>query len=124
MATYKWKTNIACIATYKVLEGDMLMDQFEESDISFDEAKDIKMEELRYYPKITNNSDLIELISYEVSRKFLKLMVKGYSVKKEKRQMKSSQIIVLLASVFRKKDSTIKDLAAKADKLIKFSDEL
>jgi hypothetical protein len=123
MSNYKWKANICCIATYKILEGDDLMDQFEEEDISFEDAKDVKMESLRYFPKTTTNPDIIELIAFEEARKFLKLMVKGYSVNKEKSQTKSSEIIVLLASVFRNKDATIKDLAEKADSLIKFSDE-
>lgn len=124
MSNYKWKANLCCIATYKILEGDNLMDQFEEEDISFDDAKDTKMKELRYFPKTTTNPDIIELIAYEVARKYLKLMVKGYSVKKEKSQTKSSDILVLLASVFRNKDASIKSLAEKADSLIKFSDEL
>lgn len=123
MSNYKWKANVCCIATSKTLESDHLMDQFEEEDISFEDAKDVKMENLRFYPKTTTNPDIIELISYEVARKFLKLIVKGYSVKKEKSQIKSSEIIVLLASVFRNKDATIKSLAEKTDSLIKFSDE-
>jgi hypothetical protein len=123
MPSYKWKANICCIATYKILEGDDLMDQFEEEDTSFEDAKDVTMVSLRYFPKTTTNPDIIELISYEMARKYLKLIVKGYSVKKEKSQTKSSEIIVLLASVFRNKDATIKDLAEKTDSLIKFSDE-
>ena len=123
MPNYKWKANICCIATYKILEGDDLMDQFEEEDVSFEDAKDVRMDSLRYFPKTTTNPDIIELISYEVARKYLKLIVKWYSVKKEKSQTKSSEIIVLLASIFRNKDATIKDLAEKADSLIKFSDE-
>ncbi len=123
MSNYKWKANLCCIATYKTLEGDNKLDQFEEEDLSFEDAKDKKMGELRYYPKTTNNPDVIELISYEVARKYLKLIVKEYSVTKEKSQMKSSEIIVLLASVFRNKEATIGDLAGKTDELIKFSDE-
>jgi hypothetical protein len=123
MSNYKWKANLCCIATYKILEGDDLMDQFEETDVSFENAKEVKMGHLRYFPKTTTNPDVIELISYEIARKFLKLVVKGYSVKKEKSQTKSSEIIVILASIFRNRDATIKDLAEKTDLLIKFSDE-
>lgn len=123
MSEYEWKANLCCIATYKTLEGDLLMDQFEEKNVSFDDAKGLKMGDLRYYPKTTSNPDIIELISYEVARKFFKLVVKGYIVKKEEKKTKSSEIIVLLASVFRDKDATVKSLAEKADSLLKFSDE-
>lgn len=123
MSTYKWKSNLACIATYKVLEGDQFLDQFEEHDVPFDNAPNIKIGDLRFYPKTTSNVDIIELISFEVTRKYLKLIVKTYSVKKEKSQMASSKIITLLASIFKNKDATIKDLAEKVDLLIKFFDE-
>lgn len=123
MPAYRWEVNLACIATYKVLEGDQLMDQFEEEDISFETAHNIKMEELRFYPKTTSNADIIDVIAYEIARKFLKLLVKNYSVKKEKSQIKSAQIIDSLASIFRNKKASIKDLAENVDSLIKFSDE-
>ncbi len=123
MSNYNWKSNLACVATYKVLEGDQMLDQFEEYDISFDDAKDVIISDLRFYPKTTSNADIIEMVSYEIARKFLKLIVKGYSVKKEKAQVGSAEIITKLASVFRNKDATIKDLAETTDSLIKFGDE-
>jgi hypothetical protein len=123
MSDYEWKTNLCCVATYKTLEGDTKMDQFEEGDIPFDGAKSVQMQSLRYYPKTTNNPDIIEMISFEVARKFLKLVVRDYSVIKEKSQISSADIIIALASIFRSKEATIKDLAETADSLIKFSDE-
>lgn len=123
MSKYKWKANICCIATYKTLENDDKMDEFEEESISFEKAGDVKMKTLRYYPKSTNNPDIIELISYAVARKFLKSVVKNYTVTKEKEQVNSSEILILIASIFRNPDATIKDLAEKADSLIKFTDE-
>ncbi|NKB25360.1 MAG: hypothetical protein GKR87_13485 [Kiritimatiellae bacterium] len=123
MSNYKWELNLACIATYKVLEGDQLLDQFEEADVSFDDAKSLSMGGLRFYPKTTTNSDIIELVSFEIARKYLKLIIKGYSVKKEKTQITSSEIIIALAFIFSKKDATVKDLAERTDLLIRFSDE-
>jgi hypothetical protein len=123
MSKYEWKANICCIATYKVLEGDDNMDQFEESSISFEDAKDLKIESLRLFPKTTNNPDIIELIAFEAARKFLKMIVKGYSVKKEKSEITSSEIIIQLSSIFKNKEATINDIAEKVDSIIKFSDE-
>ena len=123
MSNYEWKANLACIATYKVLGGDDKLDQFEEDQLSFEDAKDQKMGNLRYYPKITENPDIIEMVAYEMARKYLKLLVKHYSVKKETSQISSPEIISSLASVFKTNDATIKELAEKADSLIKFSDE-
>ena len=123
MTNDQWKPNLCCIATYKVLEGDDNLDQFEEETISFNDAKDIEMSSLRYYPKTTNNSDILEVISYEIARKFLKLIVKNYSVKKQKTDVSSAKIISSLAAVFRDKSATISELAKQTDDLIMFSDE-
>ena len=123
MSDYEWKANLCCVATYKTLESDHRMDQFEEAEISFDTAKDIKMEALRYYPKTTTNPDILEVLSFETARNFLKGMVKDYSVKKEKNQMSSAELITELAGIFKKRDASILDLAAKSDALIKFADE-
>jgi hypothetical protein len=123
MSNYKWEPKLACIATYKVLEGDDNLDQFEEAEHPFDEAKDLKMEELRYYPKTTNNPDLIKLISFEIARRFVKILVKQYSVKKEKKEITSEKIITDIAGVFENKNKTVLELAEVVDGLIKFSDE-
>jgi len=123
MSNYKWTTNFACISTYKILEGDNFLDQFEETNIPFADAKDIKMGQLNYYPKTTNNKDIIKLLSYEVARKFIKLIVKQYSVKKEKKETTSEQILTSIAEVFQDKNKKVVDLAEAVDTLIKFSDE-
>lgn len=120
---FEWKPNLACIATYKVLEGDNNLDQFEESTLPFDKAKNVKLKDLRYYPKTTTNSDILDVVSYEVARKFVKLLVKLYSVKKEKKEVNSGEIIDAVAKVFRNGEKTIGDLAAAVDAHIKFADE-
>lgn len=121
--TYKWQPNLACISTYKILEGDDNLDQFEEKDVPFDRAPDMKMNELRYYPKTTSNPDIIKVIAIEIARKFVKLLVKHYSVKKEKKEMNSAEIIMKIAGILELGEKMIKDLAATVDELIKFSDE-
>jgi hypothetical protein len=48
---FKWsEDNLACMATYKVLEDDKFLDQFEDADLPFKAAKDKKLGELRYFP--------------------------------------------------------------------------
>ena len=121
--SYEWKNNLACIATYKVLEGDDKLDQFEESNLSFSDAGSKKMGELRYYPKTTANASIVSSVAYGIARRFVKLVVKNYSVRKESSQVDSSDIISGIASVFEGKNKTICDLAEKVDSLIKFSDE-
>ena len=122
MADYKWRQNLACLATYKVLEGDQFLDQFEDKDLSFDKAGAKKLGELRYYPKTTNNPQIIELLALEIARKFLGYVIKLYSVKKEKPQT-SAAIIQALQAKFQKKDATIVQLAQELDDLLEFEDE-
>ena len=31
MADYVWRENLACVATYKILEGDKFLDEFEDA---------------------------------------------------------------------------------------------
>lgn len=120
---YEWKANLACIATYKVLEGNNYLDQFEESVIPFEKAPEVTMDRLRYYPHTTSNPELIEVKSYETARKFVKLLVDSYSVKKEKNEMNSAEIIKEIAQIFARGGATILDLAETVDRLIKFQDE-
>jgi hypothetical protein len=120
---YEWKANLACIATYKVLEGNNNLNQFEESVIPFEKAPEVTMDQLRYYPHTTNNPDLIEVKSYEIARKFVKSIVNLYSVKKEKKEMNSAEIIKEIAQIFARGGATILNLAETVDRLIKFQDE-
>ena len=120
---YKWRKNLACVATYNILEGDNFLDQFEDTDIAFAKAGDIKLGKLRYFPKTTGNQNIIEMIAMEVARKFLTYVVKTYTVTKEYPQKKSGDIIQALAKVFGDGAKTISELAEIVDENIKFPDE-
>ena len=122
-SSFKWQQNLACISTYKILAGDDNLDQFEEGDISFDDAPTVKMNELRYYPKTTSNHDIIGIIAVEVARKFARLLIKRYSVKKED-EMNLAEILTKIDDIFVRGDRTIKDLAETVDGLIIFADDL
>ncbi|HYL87542.1 MAG TPA: hypothetical protein VEU32_02115 [Burkholderiales bacterium] len=120
---YEWRENMACVGTYKVLEGSNFLDQFEDVDIPFNKAANVKMGSLRYYPRTTTNPDIIELLGLQIGRRFLTLLMKVYTVKKENPQRTSADIIESIAAVFQDKDKTIKDLAEVVDDNIKFPDE-
>ena len=122
-SAYVWKENNACTASYKVLEGDQFLDQFEDADIPFAKAASVKLKTLRYYPKTTTNPQIIEVLSIEIARKFVTYVVKIFTVSKQNTAKSSAAIISELAKVFADGDKTIKDLAEIADANIKFPDE-
>lgn len=122
MAAYQWKENNACVATYKVLEGDKFLDQFEDADISFKKAPTVKLKTLSYYPKTTTNPQILDVLSTEIARKFVEYLVKVYTVKKENAKS-SAAIMSEIARVFADGNKTIKDLAEVVDANIKFPDE-
>jgi hypothetical protein len=123
MAAYDWKETNACVATYKVLEGDKFLDQFEDADIPFSKASSVKLKTLRYYPKTTTNPQIIELLSIEIARKFVTYVVKIFTVSKQNTEKSSAAIISEIAKVFADGSKTIKDLAEIVDANIKFPDE-
>jgi hypothetical protein len=118
---FEWKENLACTATYKVLEGDKFLDQFEDTEIPFSKAPTVKLKTLRYFPKTTNNPQIIEVLSIEIARKFITHLVKTFTVSKQKAN--SAQIIQAVADVFTDGDKTIRDLAEVVDDNIRFPDE-
>jgi hypothetical protein len=123
MAKYIWKKNLCCIATYKTLEGNSTLDEFEEVHISFDAAPTVTMKELRYYPQSTTNSDIIEMLAHQEARAYFKLLVTHYVVKKELGKTQIWEIISAFSKIFRNGDKTILDLAELTDLHLKFSDE-
>lgn len=122
-AAYEWKENNACTATYKVLEGDMFLDLFEDAAIPFAKAASVKLKTLRYFPKTTTNPQIIEVLSLEIARKFVTYIVKVYTVSKQNTAVSSATIISSIAQIFADGEKTIKDLAEVVDANIKFPDE-
>jgi hypothetical protein len=120
---YQWKNNLACVATYKILEGDKFLDQFEDIDISFDDAADVKLGTLRYFPQTTSNENILEILSIEMGRKFLTHLVKTYTVEKQEASDNPGKIVKKFATIFRSPEKTIRDLAEAVDGRIKFPDE-
>jgi len=120
---FEWKENMACVATYKILEGDKFLDQFEDADIAFKDAGDVKLGTLSYFPRTTTNAEIIDLAGLEMSRMFFKHLSKTFTIKKEDAQDESAAIILAVGAVFKDPEKTIKDLAQVVDDRIKFPDE-
>ena len=120
---YEWRENLACVATYKILESDKFLDQFEDADIPFNKAGSVKLGKLRYYPKTTQNADIIEMLALEIARKFLTYVSKMYTITKQDSQKTSAGIIQAVADVFVDSQKTIAELAGVVDDNIKFPDE-
>lgn len=115
--------NMACVATYRVLEGDKFMDQFEDSEIDFASAADLKMGDLRYFPKTTRNTAIIKGIAFDRARQFFTLLLKTFTVKKETLDDSTEAVIVSLAGVFQDRNKTLLDLAQLVDDRVKFPGE-
>src|SRR5690348_4471714 len=119
---FKWRENNACVATYNVLEGDNFLDQFEDVDIPFDDAPDVTMKELRYFPRSTGNPRLLEVLGNQMARDFLRHVSKTFTLKKQIPGKSSADTIEELSEVFSSKEGTIRDLAQILDSNIKFPD--
>ena len=120
---YIWRNNNACVATYKVLEGDYLLNQFEDYNIPFPQAGAVKLGLLPYYPKTTTNRDIVEAIAYEFAGKFLSYVQKIYTVTLQNKYGPSPNLLAKLAAVFANAQSTMVDLAEAVDGDLRFPDE-
>jgi len=120
---YEWRKNNACVATYNVLEGDNFLDQFEDVDISFDDAPDVTMDKLRYFPRSTGNANLIGVLGNQMARKFLKFVSKTFTLEKQQRGQKTADFVEALTAVFGNKKGTVRDLARILDENVEFPDE-
>jgi hypothetical protein len=123
VADYQWKDNMACVATYTILEGDKFLDQFEDTVVPFSKAGALSIGKLRYYPKTTSNINIIGLLALQVAQRFLTELAKTFTVKKELPTKATSKTIEELAAVFASKTKTLRDLAEIVDNNVKFPDE-
>jgi hypothetical protein len=123
MAEYLWRENPACVATYRILEGDSFLDQFEDSDVPFSEAGELPMSRLRYFPKTTSNPNIVEMLAINMARRFLTLVTKTFTVEKEDPQTSSQEILESLVTVFKNGKSTLRNLAQVIDGQVRFPNE-
>lgn len=114
---------MACVATYKILEGEEFLDQFEDADVPFEEAAGLQMGELLYYPKTTGNASIIRLLSLQIAQRFLHHIVSTFTVKKEDPGKDTAQTIKDLAAVFADRTASVSQLAEVIDANVRFPGE-
>lgn len=120
----KWdEENMACVATYRILEGDRFMDQFEDSEIAFAAAAELTMGELRYFPKTTTNNAIIKGIAFDRARQFFTLLLKTFTVKKEVMDDSTEAVLIAVAGIFANREKRLLDLAQLVDDRVKFPGE-
>lgn len=121
--SYQWKNNLCCIGTYKTLVDNSKLDEFEEEDILFESAADVKMNQLRYYLHITTTQQALQHAALQMAMSFLNNFSQNYLLTKQKKELQTAAFYRDLASIFQSGEKTIKDLAELMDKYVKFSDE-
>ena len=109
--SFTWGNTMPCVATYKILEGDKFLDQFEDASVAFEDAGTITIGSLRFFPHVTDNSDILELLADQMARKFLVLVQKTFTIKKHDPNESDADLIDAVAAVFEDKDKTLTDLA-------------
>lgn len=121
-STFTWtNSSIACVATYKTLERNDRMDEFEGIDVPFDKAGTVKMSQLNYYTNASNDPNILKTFSLNLARKFLKYLVQDYSVTRQTNQISDQNIITGIAAVLADGTKTLTDLANTTSQLVKFS---
>jgi hypothetical protein len=121
---YVWSDQkMACVATYKILEGEEFLDQFEDADIPFEDAAEVEMKRLRYYPRTTRNASILRLLSLQMAQRFYTDLTKTFIVSKERPERFVSATITALAGIFGKPNGTIVQLAEVVDNDLRFPGE-
>jgi hypothetical protein len=117
---FTWDNTMPCVATYKVLEGDKFLDQFEDASVAFNDAGSITIGRLRFFPHVTDDSDILQLLADQMARKFLVLVEKTFTIKKHDPNESNSDVIDAIADVFVDPDKTLTDLAQAVSEQIDF----
>ena len=119
---FQWKSNTACIATYKTLERDDRMNQFDEMFLPFDQAADFKIAALPFYANLASNP-LQELAVKHFVAQFLKYLMNDYVVRKENPESTTQDLFEAVVKCMNTPAATIANLAETLDKYIRFQDE-
>jgi TorA maturation chaperone TorD len=115
--------NMACIATYNILEGDQLLNQFDRVFLPFDKAGATKLSSLPYFPKFGGASSDIEGRSAQMARQFFKFLITLFTNRKERPADTIEGMLGVLGNLFASRTATIADLAKAADDFLKFRGE-
>lgn len=124
MTTFAWSDkNMACIATYNILEADGLLNQFDRVFLPFSKAGETALSSLPYFPKFGGAAADIEGRSAQMARKFFKLLLVLYTNRTEHPNDTIEKMLATFAALFASKKATFSDLAEAADNILKFKGE-
>lgn len=115
--------NMACIATYNILEGDQQLNQFERFFLSFNDAGKMQLCKLPYYPKFGGAAADIEGRAAQMARQYFKFLIIHYTNRKERSADNLEAILAVFQALFSSTSATITDLAKAADDFLKFKSE-
>lgn len=120
---YEWKQNMACVATWTIMQSPKFLNQF---DSNFEKSADKKMSEMRYFPKIAGgiSPTMMKGLSLGMAQQFIIDLVGSFTKLKQNKDDDSADLHRKLAAVFAKGDATMTDLAAAVDAIAKFPDEV
>lgn len=122
--TVSWNAkNLACIATYNILEGDSLLNQFDRMFLDFDAAGAVPLSRLPYFPKFGGAASDIEGRAAQMARQYFKFLVTLFTNRKERPADSIESMLRKFASLFASSSATIGDLAQAADAFLKFKGE-
>jgi hypothetical protein len=88
--------------------------------VPFGKAGTITIGSLRFWPHVTDNADILELLADQMARKFLVFVQKTYTIKQVKPDEDDSDIIDAIAAVFANQDKTLTDLAQTLSQQVVF----
>jgi hypothetical protein len=118
---FTWDANeMACVSTYRILEGDRFLDQFEDAEFPIEDAGDLPMSELRFFPGITDNSAGLKLLARQMARRFVSFLVKIFGAVKQDSDHTSAEIIERFTELFANGEATLTQLAEAVKEEIKF----
>lgn len=118
---YEWRNNPACVATYKILEGDHFLDLFDEEQFPFATAGPVTMAQLHIRAGASSTFDDMRIKQY--AKRFVTAIEKNFTTVKEDDAETRKDIVNKVRGVFSDNAATICRLAEVADGCFSFPNE-
>src|SRR5688572_7046820 len=112
--------NPACVAAFNILEGDNLLNQFDTSFLPFNEAGDIKLSTLPYFPKFGADPRDVDGRAAQMARQYFTFLIRLFTNRKERPMDGVRKVLEAFKAEFASTTSTIASLAAVTDDFLKF----
>lgn len=120
--SYTWKNNLACLATYKILERDDRLNQFDELYLPFSNAGSFKIASLPFYPLLPSNELRLGALQH-FAAKFIQYLFNDYVIKKQNQDITTEKLFKDVVACLGTDNATLADLAGTLDDDICFPDE-